>query len=300
MRSSAATDWMIDFGSTPSSSATIASGLATSGDATATTMNFSSPVLSSGTHLPETCPRSPPSTSAGGAGYRARSDARARPASCAGGRALATRPRGRRSPARRGSSRAGHPHHLGAQRLGRSGRRSAFPSATSSSPLAWAWPLPPRAYFYAIVTSLQEVPVLDRVQQLHAFLERTLERLATRDQTHAAGALVDHRRPDRVVQIVVARCAAAVDETDLAHVAVHELPAAPVDRVVGRQLAVDLLVRLAEALERGVVVAAVQLGELLLDDVGLDRDAEGGWPWPVRSADSDSSPSGVLNDALRT
>jgi hypothetical protein len=33
-------------------------------------------------------------------------------------------------------------------------------------------------------------------------------------------------------------------------------------------------VRLAEALECGIVVAAVQLGKFLLDDVGLDRDAE--------------------------
>ena len=58
---------------------------------------------------------------------------------------------------------------------------------------------------------------------------------------------------------------------DAAHVAVRELVARQVDRVVGRQLRIDRLVRLAEV-ER--VVAAVGLRQLLLDDVGLDRDAE--------------------------
>ena len=56
-----------------------------------------------------------------------------------------------------------------------------------------------------------------------------------------------------------------------AHVAVGHLVARQVDRVVAGQLRVDRLVRLAEV-ER--VVAAVVLGQLLLDDVGLDRHAE--------------------------
>ena len=43
----------------------------------------------------------------------------------------------------------------------------------------------------ATVDVLAEVDVLDRVEQLDAFLERALERLATRDEAHAAGALVD-------------------------------------------------------------------------------------------------------------
>ena len=67
------------------------------------------------------------------------------------------------------------------------------------------------------------------------------------------------------------RLAAGVDEPDAAHVAVRDLPPAEVDRVVGRQLVVDERRRLAEV-ERGE--AAVVLGRLLLDDVGLDRDAE--------------------------
>ena len=58
---------------------------------------------------------------------------------------------------------------------------------------------------------------------------------------------------------------------DAAHVAVHHLPAGEVDRVVGGELLVDERVGLAE-LEG--VVAAVVLGQLLLDDVGLDGDAE--------------------------
>ena len=52
---------------------------------------------------------------------------------------------------------------------------------------------------------LGEIHVLDRVEQRRAFLHRTLERLAARDQAHAAGALVDHRRLHRFLQIAFAR-----------------------------------------------------------------------------------------------
>ena len=62
-----------------------------------------------------------------------------------------------------------------------------------------------------------------------------------------------------------------VDEADAAGVAVDDLPAGEVDGVVGGELVVDERVGLAE-LEG--VVAAVVLGLLLLDDVGLDGDAE--------------------------
>ena len=52
---------------------------------------------------------------------------------------------------------------------------------------------------------LVQVDVLDGVEQLHAFLHRTLKRLAARDQTHPAGALVDHRRLHRFLQIAFTR-----------------------------------------------------------------------------------------------
>jgi hypothetical protein len=58
-----------------------------------------------------------------------------------------------------------------------------------------------------------------------------------------------------------------------AHVAVGDLVAAEVDRVVGRQLRVDERAGLPVARPERVV-AAVVLGHLLLDDVGLDRHAE--------------------------
>ena len=97
------------------------------------------------------------------------------------------------------------------------------------------------------------------------------------DQAGAARALVHDGRAHGLGQVAVARRRAArVDERDAAGVAVEELVAREVDRVVARQVRVDLLVRLpvrpAVLVEH--VVAAVVLGQLLLDDVGLDRHAE--------------------------
>src|SRR5687768_9292939 len=72
---------------------------------------------------------------------------------------------------------------------------------------------------------LRQVDILDRVEELDALLEWTLERLASCDESHAARALVDDGGRDGVAQIVVARRATAVDETDAAHVAVRDLVA---------------------------------------------------------------------------
>ena len=102
---------------------------------------------------------------------------------------------------------------------------------------------------------------------------RTLERLAAADEAGAAGPLVDHRGAHGLGQVAGARRRPTrVDEADLAHVAVGHLPAGQVDRVIGGQLAVDQLGGLAEVGQG--VVAAVVLGQLLLDDVGLDGHAE--------------------------
>lgn len=53
-----------------------------------------------------------------------------------------------------------------------------------------------------------------------------------------------------------------------------DLPAGEVDRMPGGQPPVDQRVGLAEA---DCAVAAVVIGLLLLDQVGVQRDAEVGW-----------------------
>ena len=113
--------------------------------------------------------------------------------------------------------------------------------------------------------------VLDRVEQRDAVLQRPLERLAAGDEAGAAGALVDHGGGDGLLQVVLAGRAARVDQGDAAVVAVEDLVAGQVDRMVGGQLLVDFLGGLAE-LQR--VVAAVVLRLLLLDDVRAEGDAE--------------------------
>src|SRR4051795_7172437 len=85
-----------------------------------------------------------------------------------------------------------------------------------------------------------EVDVLDGVQQRHALVHRALERLAAGDEAGAAGALVDHGGPHGLGEVgLPGGGAAGVDETGAAAVAVDDLPAAEVDRVVGRELLVD-------------------------------------------------------------
>src|SRR5436309_10320182 len=82
-----------------------------------------------------------------------------------------------------------------------------------------------------------EIHVLDGIQQLDAFVRRPLKRLPPRDQAHAAGALVDHRRPDRFLEIALAGGGAArVDQAGAPHVAVGDLIAREIDRVVGGEI----------------------------------------------------------------
>src|SRR6516162_2719179 len=95
---------------------------------------------------------------------------------------------------------------------------------------------------------LGQIHVLDRIQQLDAFLHRTLEGLAAGDQARAAGALVDYGRRHRGFEIARALgFATAVDEAGAAHVAIGDLIAAEVDRVVAAQIRVNALVELAVA-----------------------------------------------------
>src|SRR5665213_1902485 len=117
-----------------------------------------------------------------------------------------------------------------------------------------------------------EVDVLDGVDQCGALVGRPLERLAAHDEAGATGPLVDDGGAHGLGQIVGALgLTARVDQGDPSGVAVDDLPAGQVDRVVGGELAVDQGVGLAEL--QGVV-AAVVLRLLLLDDVGLDGHAE--------------------------
>ena len=78
------------------------------------------------------------------------------------------------------------------------------------------------------------------MDDLDALLHGTLERLAAEDQAHASGALVDDRRAYRLRQVgLAARSTARIDQARAACVAVQNLVAGEVDRVVRRQLVVD-------------------------------------------------------------
>src|SRR5262249_52107644 len=112
---------------------------------------------------------------------------------------------------------------------------------------------------------LRQVHVLDGVEEGDAVLEGPLERLAAGDQARAGGALVDHRRLDRLRQVArPLRLAAGVDQAAPTHVAVDDLVARQVDGVLAGEFRVDLRAGLAEL--EGLEAAVVR-GQLLLDDV---------------------------------
>ena len=126
--------------------------------------------------------------------------------------------------------------------------------------------------------ALVEVNVLNQVQQFHAFLQRTLERLAPGNQSCAAGALVDDGRLHRRREIARALgFAAGIDESRPAGVTVQNLIPAKVNRMVGGQFRINALINFAIAAANGGghrLVTAVVLRQFLLDDVGFDGDAE--------------------------
>ena len=121
-----------------------------------------------------------------------------------------------------------------------------------------------------------EVDVLDGVKELDAFAHGTLKSFAAGDESCAASALVDDGGGDSFLKIVGAGSAAGVDEAGAAHVAVGDLIAREVDGVIAAEIGVDALIKFAVTgiadVECGV--SAIIFGELLLDDVGLDGDAE--------------------------
>ncbi len=117
-----------------------------------------------------------------------------------------------------------------------------------------------------------QVDILNGMKQRNSFRHRLLESLAPTDHAAAARTFVDHGCGDSFSQIVVARRSARVDQTAATHVASSDLQAGHVDRMLGQQVAVDLGVSLAEL--DGAEAILVRLGQLLLDDVGFDGDAE--------------------------
>src|SRR5580704_15834073 len=121
-----------------------------------------------------------------------------------------------------------------------------------------------------------EVDVLDRVEELDAFGHGALEGFAAGDEAGAAGALVDDRGGYGFFEVVGSGGAAAVDEAGAAAEAVDDLVAAEVDRVIAVEVGIDALIEFSVARVTDVerFVAAVIFSELLLDDVGLDGDAE--------------------------
>jgi len=131
---------------------------------------------------------------------------------------------------------------------------------------------------------LVEVDVLNSVEQRHAVFHGLLERLASGDEADTAGAFVDDGGCHSIVEVGCALgFAAGVEEGGAAGVAVDDLVAAEVDGVAAGAVfvaacegGVDAFVELAVGAAAGVEggVSAVLGGELLLDDVGLDGDAE--------------------------
>jgi stage V sporulation protein R len=120
--------------------------------------------------------------------------------------------------------------------------------------------------------ALLEVDVLDGVEQSHTLLEGFLKRLASRDEAHATRALVDDGGAHGFGHVGSAFAfTTRVDQRRTPHVATSHLVAGEVDGVVGGELLVHGLVGLAE---RNRVVATIVVGQLLLDDVGLDGHTE--------------------------
>ena len=120
---------------------------------------------------------------------------------------------------------------------------------------------------------LVQVNVLDRIEQFDAFSEGTLKRFATGDEAGAAGAFVDDGGLHRRFEIALAfGFAAGVDQAGPARIAVQYLIPAEINRMICGQLRVNFLARLAVI--RDGFKAAVVLGKLLFDDVGLNGDAQ--------------------------
>ena len=114
------------------------------------------------------------------------------------------------------------------------------------------------------------------MQEFSTFFDIALEGFTTRDETLATCAFVDDGSFNGFSEVVVTRRTTRVDETDAAHVAISDLVASEVDRVIGAQVSVHALVDLTVG-RFGLLdseVATVVFRKLLLDDISTDSDAE--------------------------
>ena len=117
---------------------------------------------------------------------------------------------------------------------------------------------------------------MDRIEQLNSLSHRPLEGLAPRDQSRSTRALVDDRSPHRIGEIIRAARSARVDQPRTAAETIEHLVARHVDGMVGAEIGVDAWIELAVARRSHVerLVSTIQFRLLLLDDVGLNRDAQ--------------------------
>ena len=114
------------------------------------------------------------------------------------------------------------------------------------------------------------------MQEFCTFADVALESFTTRDEALATGALVDDGSFNRFSEVVITGRTTGVDETDAAHVAISDLVAGEVDRVIGAQVCIHALIDFTVG-RFGLLdsqVATVVFRKLLLDDVGTDGDAE--------------------------
>jgi hypothetical protein len=117
-----------------------------------------------------------------------------------------------------------------------------------------------------------EINVLNGVKEFGSLVDRALERFTSRNEASATSTLVDHRSEDRLFKVFFSAGTTAIDKASSAHVAVGNLIAAEVDRMISGEFGVDALVEFAVARTTCVkgFVSSVVLRKLLLDDVCLD------------------------------
>src|SRR5215813_6029381 len=84
-----------------------------------------------------------------------------------------------------------------------------------------------------------EIDILNRIQDGNAVLHRSLECLATRNQTGTAGALVNNSSGDGFFEVILSGGPARINQSCASHVAIGHLVASQVDRVIGGQFGVD-------------------------------------------------------------
>ncbi len=114
------------------------------------------------------------------------------------------------------------------------------------------------------------------MEEFGAFVDRPLEGLAPGDETGSACAFVDHCGSDGLGEVILAGGASGIDQSGASHVAIGDLVAAEINRVITGQLLVDTLVEFAVGRIAGVEgeESTVIFRQFLFDDIGLDGDAQ--------------------------